>query len=150
MKNSLKELKEGIETLIDSLLVDEGQIESYEYIASNDQVDISKVNQFPKIYIVADQGITLEDTYNSIQMKFIFCDVMQAKTNSVKYDLEIKSDMIQAASKLFDNLGREEYFADAFPSIALEPFSGAYNNGLSGVEATVTFAIEKPCFSVPT
>jgi hypothetical protein len=147
MKISAKEIIETVITQTNSLLIPD-QIVRIDYVQSDDQVDTDGNKDFPRIYFNWSDAGTLEENFNTITLDFLFCDVMASKTNSKKYDYEIKSDMMQAASKLFDNLSREEFFQNANPTFTYNPFSNRFNNGMSGVEVSVTFVVSKPCFDV--
>ncbi len=144
MKISAKEIIESVESKIDSLLIQDYVIER-EYVYTNDQIDTDGKKNFPKVYYWWNDAGSLNENYNTVVMGFVFCDVMQGKTNANTRDYEIKSDMLQAASRLFDNISRDAFFENAQPSFSYDPFSNRFANGLSGVQVTVTFAIEKPC-----
>ena len=146
MKISPKEIIETVESKISTVLSDE--IVTYDYIYTDDQIDIDGTKNFPRIYFHWNEAGALNENNNSMVLVFMFCDVMESKTNSKKKDYEIKSDMMQAASKLFVTLSREPFFETATPSFSYQPFSQRGNNGLAGVQVTVTFALEKPCYNV--
>jgi len=146
MKVSPKEIIESIEAKIGSVLTDE--IVKYDYVYSVDQIDTDSKKDYPRVYCAWNESADLNDNYNSVTLAYYFCDVMFGKSSSIQRDYEIKSDMLQAASKLFDDLSREEFFQSATPSISYTPFSNRFDNGISGVEVTVTLALEKPCYNV--
>lgn len=143
MKISAKEIIESVESKIDTLL--SGEIVQRDYVYSNDQIDTDGQKDFPRVYYWWNNDGQLNENYNTVVLGFIFCDVMGGKTNSLKRDYEIKSDMLQLASRLFDNISRDPFFESANPSFSYTPFSDRFENSLSGVQVNVTFAIEKPC-----
>jgi len=144
MKISAKEIIEAVEAKIDSNLLSD-YIVQRNYVYSNDQIDTDGRKNYPRVYYWWNDSGALNENYNTMVMGFNFCDVMGGKTNSLKRDYEIKSDMLQAASILFDNISRDPFFEGANPSFSYDPFSDRFENSLSGVQVTVTFAIEKPC-----
>lgn len=146
MKISPKEIIETIESKIDTVL--DGLVVAKDYVYTNDQIDTDGRKDYPRVYYWWNDAGALADNHNTMVMGFIFCDVMGGKTNSLKRDYEIKSDMVQAASKLFDNLSRDPLFPSFNQSISYDPFAGRFSNDLSGIQLTVTFAIEKPCYNV--
>ena len=146
MKISGKELIEDIRSTITTLLSDE--IIRNDYISSNDEIDTTGTKQWPRVYIRWTDDGSLDINTNTAVLGFLFLDVSTSKTNKSKKDYEIKSDMVQAASKLFDNLIREDYFGEATPTLGYTPVSNAYDNGLSGIMMTVTFNLAKPCYNV--
>lgn len=143
MNISLKEIVEGIIDVVDS---DIEEIVLAEY-TFDFQFDHKKAKDYPKLSIIANQTITIGENTNTIPLLLRFSDVATGRQNAILRDKEIKSDMIQAASKLFDILQTKGYFEGDL-TISLEPFDNELNNGLSGVDAIVNFIAKKPCYEV--
>lgn len=144
-KISAKELIEAVEAKIDSLLIANKYLVKRNYVYTNDQIDTDGLKDFPRLFYWWNDSGSLNENYNTVVLGFVFCDVMTGKQSELKRDYEIKSDMLQAASILFDDLSRDPVF-DAFgTSISYTPFSDRFANGLSGIQASVTFSITKPC-----
>ena len=144
MVNSLKELVEGIQDIVEFSLSDE--IKKCVYTFDFGQ-DTRKAKDFPALFILSDQNGTIGENTNTVSLTMRFCDVSLSSNNSESKDKEIKSDMIQAASKLFDLMQVEGYF-DGDLSIAYSPFDNELNNGLSGIDCTINFTLEKPCYNI--
>lgn len=146
MKISPKEIIETIESKITTVLSSE--IVTYNYVSTLDQVDIDAKKNFPRVYFNWSSSGSLNENNNTVVITFMFVDVAEGKSDSVKRDYEIKSDMLQAASKFVDNLSREELLPDFQYAVSYDPLSGRYNNGLSGIQFSLTFAIEQPCYNI--
>ena len=142
MKYSLKQI---VEDVIDVITNNSINIQSVEYTGAID-INMTKAKDFPKVYMLSNESYTLNDNYHSITVSFIFGDIQVGRIDEWDRDLEIKSDMELEALMLFDRLQSMGYSID-YP-ISPQPLSGEYNDGLAGVECTVTFNLSKPCYAV--
>lgn len=143
MNISLKEIAEGIIDVVNESIDELVTAEyTFEFI-----YDSKKAKEYPKLSIIANQNITIGERTNTIPLLLRFSDVAVGKNNTPLKDKEIKSDMIQAASKLFDILQTKGYF-DGELSLTAEPFDHELNNGLSGIDVIANFVTEKPCYEV--
>jgi len=141
-KYSLKQIVEDVNDIITNNSIN---IQSVEYTGSID-INMTKAKDFPKVYMIADESGSIDDNINTILVRFLFCDVQKGRLDEWVRDYEIKSDMQLEASMLFDRLQSDGYSIE-FP-ISYQPISGEYNDGLAGVECTVTFNLQKPCYGV--
>lgn len=138
MKVSLKELVVLIKETIAAKMP---EIVSFDFLPPDLNNTVRK--EFPKVYFYTQEAFTLQENTNIVPLYFRFCDVMYGANNAWERDLEIKSDMLQAASKLFDLVEFQEVITGRINVSAL-PFDNDLNNGISGVECTVNFILEKP------
>lgn len=138
-------LKQIVEDVIDVITNNSVNIQSVEEV---DEIDINmnKSKDFPKVYIATNESGSYDENVNKINVQFFFLDVQTGRLNQNKRSLEIKSDMMLEASMLFDRLQSDGYSIDF--SIPFQPLSGEYNDGLAGVECTVTFNLDKPCYEI--
>lgn len=143
MKNSLKEAIEGIQDLVASSVP---EIKKTLYTFDFNQ-DIDKAKDWPCLFIVGNQNFTIGENINTIPLLLVFCDVVHGRQSAAERDKEIKSDMIQAASKLLDLMQSDGYF-DGEISVDAQPFSYGLNNALSGIDCIAPIVIEKPCYNV--
>jgi len=144
-KVSLKEIIEDIITIVSEEFTD-SELVAAEY-TFNFAPDNAKAKDFPRLFLIANENITIGERTNTIPITMRFCDVVGSRNNAIDKDKEIKSDMIQAASKLFDILQDRSFF-DGDLTISLAPFDYEMNNSLSGVDATPNFFTDKPCFNI--
>lgn len=144
MKISIKELVESIIDLADNNL---DHIVRTSYVISADDIDIKKAKDYPALFMLLDTTATVSENSNIIALSFYFIDAVVSQNDSYLKDLEIKSDLMQEASKLFDLMQTNGIRFDAL-DISLSPFSGRFNDGMGGWSTTVNFNIAKPCFTV--
>lgn len=144
MKISIKELIDSIIDIADTNLE---HIVRTQYVMSLEGIDIRKAKDWPAIFILLDTPAQLLENTNAIPISFYFLDAAIARKDQVISDLEIKSDLMQSASKLFDLL---EVNGIKFQALAesLTPITADFNDGLSGWSVTATFNIAKPCYEV--
>ncbi len=143
MKNSLKEVIEGIQDLVENNIP---ELKRVDYTFDFSQ-DVEKAKDFPALFIVSNQNFTIGENTNNVPLLLVFCDVAGGRLTDAEKDKEIKSDMIQAASKLFDLMQADSYF-NGEVSVNAQPFSYGLNNALSGIDCIVDISIEKPCYNV--
>lgn len=139
---TLKTIIENIKDIINNNSIN---IQSVEYTGAID-INMTKAKDFPKVYMIADESGTFDNNINTVLVRFLFCDVQKGRLDEWQRDYEVKSDMQLEASMLFDRLQSDGYSIE-FP-ISYQPISGEYNDGLAGVECTVTFNLQKPCYAV--
>jgi len=143
MKISLKEVIEGIQDLVETS-VPELKRALYTFDFSQ---DTQKNKDYPALFIVSNQNFTIGENVNTTPLLLVFCDVTGGRLNDIDRDKEIKSDMLQAASKLLDLMQVNGYI-DGDISVDAQPFSYGLNNALSGIDCIVPITIEKPCYEV--
>ena len=143
MNISLKEIVEGIKSEVADKIPELKEVKYTFDFWQNRDGD----KNFPKLYLIANENVTFGELTNTIPLTMRFCDVSRAKDKSEQLDLEIKSDMIQVASKLMDILQEKGYFNGDLNLSAI-PFDNELNDGLSGIDITPDFVLKKPCYNV--
>lgn len=139
--NSLLEIRDAINLSIETALP---QIKRVRYLDSIDQLDTYKAKDLPAIYYLTTAANYLEN-YNTVTIDFIFADAEVSINDSLEKDIQIKSDLFQYGSILSDYMQAQGYIGEPL-NISTETFSGAYNNGLSGIRGSVVFNLSKPCY----
>jgi hypothetical protein len=142
MKYSLKQIVEDVTDVITNNSINIQSVEQIELFDAN----MDKSKDFPKVYLITDEDGSFDENINSANVRFLFLDVQRGRLSQAKRDLEIKSDMMLEASMLFDRIQSKGY-SIVFP-ISYTPISGEFNDGLAGVDCTVTFNLSKPCYEV--
>ena len=141
----MQTLKTIIEDVKDIITNNSINIQSVEYTGEID-VNMTKDKDFPKVYMIADESGELGDNNNTVIVKYLFVDVQKGLNNEWQRDYEIKSDMQLEASMMVDRLQSLGYSIN-FP-VTFDMLSGVFNDGLAGVQFSVTFNLDKPCYAI--
>lgn len=135
---SVKELIEGIATIVEERIP---EIITVKYTGIP---NTEKAKEFPQLFIFLDNNVTIDENINTVPLTLWFVDVQISQSLEWRKDYEIKSDMIQAASKLFDILQNEGWLDSV--NVTLTPLTSDMQDGLSGMQAIPTFNLQKPCY----
>lgn len=136
---NFKELIEGIEEYVTTYLPG---IQFVEY-----NYDVNREGkQYPALFYFWDQDGQIGENVNTATVTFIFCDLDKVNGGN-KPDHEIHSECITYASQLMDYLQRNNFFGGEL-GINQTPFTGRYNNGLTGVSISVPLILTKPGYNV--
>ena len=139
-------LLEAINEVIDVANEKLDNIVDARYVVSEEDIDINKAKNFPALFIMLTTPSTLNDGFNVANLTLYFLDASTSQNNEIEKDLNIKSDLFQQASKLLDEL--QLLGSIQTVNSSLEPFSGRFNNGLSGWTTSLSINIKKPCYNV--
>lgn len=139
-------LLEAINEVIDVANDNLDNIVDVRYVVSEEDIDINKSKNFPALFIMLTTPSTINDSFNVANITLYFLDASTSQNNEIEKDLNIKSDLFQQASILLDRL--QLLGSIETVNSSLEPFSGRFNNGLSGWTTSLSINIKKPCYNV--
>lgn len=138
-------LLEAVNEVIDLATNSLDNIVKVQYITSVDDIDIQKAKDWPALFIIVDSAAQLLENENQTVLSLYVLDASTAREDEYLKDLNIKSDLLQEMSKLLDLLQLNQLISTI--NTSAQPFSGRFNNGLSGWSANVSVNIKKPCYN---
>jgi len=139
-------LLEAINEVLDVAKTKLDNIVDARYVVSEEDIDVNKAKNFPALFVMLTTPSNINDAFNVANITLYFLDASTSQNNEIEKDLNIKSDLFQQASILLDEL--QLIGSIGTVNNSLEPFSGRFNNGLSGWTTSISINLKKPCYNV--
>ena len=138
MKCSAKEVSDSIISIVENKMSD--YLKGAMYLS---KVEFTgKV--WPYLFIFLEESASIQQQTNNVVFTLRFLDVAEGLNEKMGRDLQIKSDMIEAASILIDYLQNDGVLVNAIDT-TFSPVYVQYGDGLSGIQISINFPIQRPC-----
>lgn len=137
MHNQIKEIKEGIESLVRANF---DEITHVEFTSSPDR---SLDKKGVSLYFDLSDALTSDLSVDTVSFSFEMLDLLSTIGNEDKRRLEVISDTFAISSMFISYLKSNGYYFQ--DSVSISKVEKRYKDGLGGVEFTINFNLQKTC-----
>lgn len=137
MHNQIKEIKEGIESLVKANF---DEITHVEFTSSPDR---SLDKKGVSLYFDLSDTLTSDLSVDTVSFSFEMLDLLSTIGSEDKRRLEVISDTFAISSMFISYLKSNGYYFQ--DSVSISKVEKRYKDGLGGVEFTISFNLQKTC-----
>lgn len=137
MHNQIKEIKEGIESLVRANF---DEITHVEFTSSPDR---SLDKKGVSLYFDLSDTLTSDLSVDTVSFSFEMLDLLSTIGSEDKRRLEVISDTFAISSMFISYLKSNGYYFQ--DSVSISKVEKRYKDGLGGVEFTISFNLQKTC-----
>ena len=137
MHNQIKEIKEGIESLV------KANFDEITYVEFTSSQDRSLDKKGVSLYFDLSDALTSDLSVDTVSFSFEMLDLLSTIGNEDKRRLEVISDTFAISSMFISYLKSNGYYFQ--DSVSISKVEKRYKDGLGGVEFTIAFNLQKTC-----
>ena len=137
MQNQIKEIKEGIESLV------RANFDEITYVQFTSSPDRSLDKKGVSLYFDLSDALTSDLNVDTVSFSFEMLDLLSTIGSEDKRRLEVISDTFAISSMFISYLKSNGYYFQ--DSVSISKVEKRYKDGLGGVEFTISFNLQKTC-----
>tara|TARA_R110000851_G_scaffold58782_3_gene136283 strand:+ start:206 stop:625 length:420 start_codon:yes stop_codon:yes gene_type:complete len=137
MQNQIKEIKEGIESLV------RDNFDEITFVQFTSSPDRSLDKKGVSLYFDLSDALTSDLNVDTVSFSFEMLDLLSTIGSEDKRRLEVISDTFSISSMLISYLKSNGYYFQ--DSVSISKVEKRYKDGLGGVEFTISFSLQKTC-----
>lgn len=137
MQNQIKEIKEGIESLV------RANFDEITHVQFTSSPDRSLDKKGVSLYFDLSDALTSDLNVDTVSFSFEMLDLLSTIGSEDKRRLEVISDTFAISSMLISYLKSNGYYFQ--DSVSISKVEKRYKDGLGGVEFTISFNLQKTC-----
>ena len=137
MQNQIKEIKEGIESLV------RANFDEITHVQFTSSPDRSLDKKGVSLYFDLSDALTSDLNVDTVSFSFEMLDLLSTIESEDKRRLEVISDTFAISSMLISYLKSNGYYFQ--DSVSISKVEKRYKDGLGGVEFTISFNLQKTC-----
>tara|TARA_R110001632_G_scaffold40436_1_gene101437 strand:- start:1557 stop:1976 length:420 start_codon:yes stop_codon:yes gene_type:complete len=137
MQNQIKEIKEGIESLV------RANFDEITFVQFTSSPDRSLDKKGVSLYFDLSDALTSDLNVDTVSFSFEMLDLLSTIGSEDKRRLEVISDTFAISSMFISYLKSNGYYFQ--DSTNISKVEKRYKDGLGGVEFTISFNLQKTC-----